>query len=89
MDILYKYLSLIQDLVRVSARGVELSSILNFLESLLKAIMNALDFDLRELFVALVDPLIELTLALNPLPEYQLTESIMDGDQPMRSYCLT
>ena len=80
---------LIKDLHRVSARGVAQSSILSFLESLLKAIMNALDFDLREVFIALVDPLIELTLALNPLPEYQLTESIMDGDQPMRSSSLT
>ena len=46
--------------------------------------MNALEFDLRELFVTLVDPLIELTIALNPLPEYKLTEHIMDGDKPMR-----
>ena len=50
----------------------------------MKAIMNALEFDLREVFVALVDPLIEITIALKPLPEYQLTDSIMDGSQPMR-----
>ena len=46
--------------------------------------MNALEFDLRKLFVRLVDPLIEITIALNPLPEYKLTEYIMDGDKPMR-----
>ena len=58
--------------------------VLDFLERLLKAIMNALEFDLRKLFVRLVDPLIEITIALNPLPEYKLTEYIMDGDKPMR-----
>ena len=69
---------------RISERGLGQGSILDFLEGLLKAIMNALEFDLRELFVTLVDPLIELTIALNPLPEYKLTEHIMDGDKPMR-----
>merc|ERR1719192_1363413 len=46
--------------------------------------MLGLEFDLRQLFVSLVDPLIEITIALNPLPEYKLTEYIMDGDKPMR-----
>ena len=58
--------------------------VLDFLERLLKAIMNALEFELRKLFVSLVDPLIEITIALKPLPEYKLTEHIMDGDKPMR-----
>ena len=59
-------------------------SVLDFLEELLKAIMLALEFDLRQLFVSLVDPLVEITVALNPLPEYKLTDHIMDGDKPMR-----
>ena len=59
-------------------------SVLDFLEGLLKAIMLALEFDLRQLFVSLVDPLVEITVALNPLPEYKLTDHIMDGDKPMR-----
>ena len=59
-------------------------SVLDLLGGLLKSIMLALEFDLRELFVSLVDPLIEITIALNPLPEYKLTEYIMDGDKPMR-----
>ena len=46
--------------------------------------MLALEFDLRQLFVSLVDPLVEITVALNPLPEYKLTDHIMDGDKPMR-----
>ena len=68
----------------MSPGGIRKCSLLDFLEALLKSIMNALEFDLRELFVALVDPLIEITIALKPLPEYQLTDSIMDGSQPMR-----
>ena len=74
----------IQDLIRLSVSDLGESSILNVLEGLLKAIMNALEFDMRELFVALVDPLIEITIALKPLPEYQLTEYIKDGEKPMR-----
>ena len=59
-------------------------SIIDFMENVLKAIVEILELNLKEAFVAMMEPLMELTLLLNPLPEYLETFEIMDGDQPMR-----
>jgi len=58
--------------------------LLSFVESLMKAIMNALELNLKDVFNALVAPLIDLAITMNPLPEYQYTSTIMDGTQEMR-----
>ena len=59
-------------------------SIIDFMENVLKAIVEILELNLKEAFVAMMEPLMELTLLLNPLPDYLETFEIMDGDQPMR-----
>ena len=59
-------------------------SIIDFMENVLKAIVEILELNLKEAFVAMMEPLMELTLLLNPLPEYLETFEIMDGEQPMR-----
>ena len=59
-------------------------SIIDFMENVLKAIVEILELNLKEAFVAMMEPLMELTLLLNPLPEYLETFEIMDGDEPMR-----
>ena len=41
-------------------------------------------FDLRPMFNAMVDPLVQLAILLNPLPEYHLTKEPMDGNMEMR-----
>merc|ERR1719244_1368259 len=58
--------------------------VLAFIEALMKGMMNALELDLKDVFNALVAPLIELAITMNPLPEYQYTTTIMDGTQEMR-----
>ena len=40
--------------------------------------------NIKEAFIALMDPLLDLTLSLNPLPNYKLTIDIKDGEMPMR-----
>jgi len=55
-----------------------------FIEALMKGMMTALQLDFKDVFIALVNPLIDLTILLNPLPEYQYTNTVMDGDQEMR-----
>jgi len=73
----------LQDLVRMKG-GLGRSGVLDFLEAILKAIMRALELDLREVFIILVEPIVELAVMLNPLPEYQFTKVPMDGDMEMR-----
>merc|ERR1719430_2933852 len=50
----------------------------------MKGMMNALEVNLKDVFNALVAPLVDLAVAMNPLPEYQYTTTIMDGTQEMR-----
>ena len=59
-------------------------SIIDFMENVLKAIVEILELNLKEAFIAMMEPLMELTLLLNPLPDYLETFEIMDGDKPMR-----
>jgi len=65
-------------------RNIQEMSIIDFMENVLKAIVEILELNLKEAFIAMMEPLMELTLLLNPLPEYLETFEIMDGDQPMR-----
>jgi len=58
--------------------------VLAFIEALMKGMMNALELDLKDVFNALVAPLIELAITMNPLPEYQYTTTILDGTREMR-----
>merc|ERR1711970_666872 len=55
-----------------------------FIEALMKGMMTALQLDFKDVFIALVNPLVDLTILLNPLPEYQYTSTVMDGEQDMR-----
>ena len=59
-------------------------SVLDWLEWVLGALLSVLERGLKAEFIALMEPLMDLALLLNPLPEYQLTQDIRDGDQPMR-----
>ena len=61
-------------------------SIIDFMENVLKAIVEILELNLKEAFIAMMEPLMELTLLLNPLPDYLETFEIMDGDKPMRQF---
>ena len=54
------------------------------IEWLLRSLMAAMERELKQAFIALMEPLMDLTLALNPLPHYKLSVDIMDGHQPMR-----
>eukprot|EP00091_Calanus_sinicus_P000280 TRINITY_DN10215_c0_g1_i1.p2 TRINITY_DN10215_c0_g1~~TRINITY_DN10215_c0_g1_i1.p2 ORF type:complete len:103 (-),score=37.14 TRINITY_DN10215_c0_g1_i1:48-356(-) len=58
--------------------------LLAFIEALMKGMMTALELDLKDVFNALVAPLIDLAIVMNPLPGYQYTTNIMDGDKVMR-----
>ena len=58
--------------------------LLAFIESIMKGMMTALELDLKDVFNALVAPLIDLAIVMNPLPGYQYTTNIMDGDKVMR-----
>ena len=51
---------------------------------MLATLLSVLELGLKAEFIALMEPLMDLALLLNPLPEYQLTQDIRDGDQPMR-----
>ena len=59
-------------------------SVLDWLEWVLGALLSVLERGLKAEFIALMEPLMDLALLLNPLPEYQLMQDIRDGDQPMR-----
>ena len=59
-------------------------SVLDWLEWVLATLLSVLERGLKAEFIALMEPLMDLALLLNPLPEYQLTQDIRDGDQPMR-----
>ena len=68
----------------MSKRGLGRGIVLDFIEEILKSIMDVLNNDLKEMFIQLMEPLMDLTLLLNPLPEYQLHPNIKDGELPMR-----
>ena len=68
----------------MSKRGLGRGIVLDFIEEILKAIYEVLNNDLKEAFIKLMTPLMDLTLALHPLPEYQLDLNIRDGAQSMR-----
>ena len=68
----------------MSNRGLGRGIVLDFIEEILKAIYEVLNNDLKEAFIKLMTPLMDLTLALHPLPEYQLDLNIRDGAQSMR-----
>ena len=59
-------------------------SVLDWLEWVLGTLLSVLERGLKAEFIALMEPLMNLALLLNPLPQYQLTQDIRDGDQPMR-----
>ena len=59
-------------------------SVIDMIEWLLRGLMAAMERELKQAFIALMEPLMDLTLALNPLPHYKLSVDIMDGHQPMR-----
>ena len=73
-----------QDLSKLSKRGLGRGIVLDFIEEILKAIYEVLNNNLKEAFIKLMTPLMDLTLALHPLPEYQLDLNIRDGAQSMR-----
>ena len=68
----------------MSKRGLGRGIVLDFIEEILKAIYEVLNNNLKEAFIKLMTPLMDLTLALHPLPEYQLDLNIRDGAQSMR-----
>ena len=51
-----------------------------FIASLLNGIMTALEFNAKWLFVQLVKPLMNVAVHLNPLPEYQTSDEVQDGN---------
>ena len=59
-------------------------SVIDMIEWLLRGLMAAMERELKQALIALMEPLMDLTLALNPLPHYKLSVDIMDGHQPMR-----
>ena len=69
-------------------RGAKVGDVL---EGLMAGMLRLLDFfgdswmryDLRPMFNALVNPMVQLAIVLNPLPEYQLTTEPMDGSMEM------
>ena len=65
-------------------RDMDRISVLDWLEWVLGALLSVLERGLKAEFIALMEPLMDLALLLNPLPEYQLMQDIRDGDQPMR-----
>merc|ERR1719312_1421259 len=67
-----------------SKSGLRNIGLLDFVEALMKGIMSALELNLKDVFNALVAPLIDLAITMSPLPEYQYTSNIMDGTQEMR-----
>merc|ERR1711915_1134827 len=58
--------------------------LVSFIEALMKGMMTALELDFKDLFIALVNPLVDLAVELNPLPEYQYTSYVTDGLGEMR-----
>ena len=68
----------------MSEKSLGEMSVIDFIENILKAILEVLELDLRPAFNALMEPLMDLALALNPLPDYKETSYILDGDKPMR-----
>merc|ERR1711970_1026704 len=74
----------VQDLTLKTQYGPRNNGVVDFVEALMRGIMSALELNLKEIFVALVNPLIDLAVAMNPLPEYQFTSTIMDGAREMR-----
>ena len=72
--------------------GLREAKVGDVLEGLMAGMLRLLDFfgdswmryDLRPIFNALVNPLVQLAIVLNPLPEYQLTTEPMDGNMEMR-----
>ena len=60
------------------------STVIDVIEWLLRSLMAAMERELKQAFIALMEPLMDLTLALNPLPHYKLSVDIMDGHGPMR-----
>ena len=50
--------------------------------------MVAMERELKAEFIALMEPLMDLTLLLNPLPHYKHTLDIMDGHMSMRYFWL-
>jgi len=74
----------VNDLALHSKSGLGNIGLLDFVEALMKGIMSALEVNMQDIFVALVTPLVDLAVAMSPLPEYQYTSTIMDGSQEMR-----
>ena len=82
------------ELAELSKRsgGLREAKVGDVLEGLMAGMLRLLDFfgdswmryDLRPIFNALVNPLVQLAIVLNPLPEYQLTTEPMDGNMEMR-----
>ena len=44
---------------------------------MLAALLTALDRDMKEVFIALVNPLVDLAVLLNPLPDYQVVNIVL------------
>merc|ERR1711970_1155516 len=74
----------VQDLTLKTQYGPRNNGVVDFVEALMRGIMSALELNMKEVFVALVNPLVDLAVAMSPLPEYQFTSTIMDGTQEMR-----
>ena len=53
-------------------------------DQLLEAIKDALENNLKWLFIQLVKPVMKIAAALDPLPEYKETASVLDDDKPMK-----
>ena len=74
----------VQDVLSKAQFGIGNGGLLDFVEGLMRGILSALEMNFKEVFVALVTPLVDIAVALNPLPEYQFTTMVMDGDLEMR-----
>ena len=72
--------------------GLREAKVGDVLEGLMAGMLRLLDlfgdswmrYDLSPMFNALVNPMVQLAIVLNPLPEYQLTTEPMDGSMEMR-----
>ncbi len=76
--ILRELLSNLDDNLRGDYPGSEV------IDQLLDAIKDALNNNLKWLFSMLVKPVMKIAAALDPLPEYKTTTTVMDGDSPMK-----
>ena len=54
-----------------------LQGLLDWVGRVLAALLTALDRDMKEVFIALVNPLVDLAVLLNPLPDYQVVNIVL------------